>query len=89
MHASKMERSAFAAPIIPSRRLFSVLPKFRLQFRVATLRAKNRILQADPTEGTPTTVLKIEPRKWTVLRQGRITPETIRAYLPKDAELCL
>lgn len=48
-----------------------------------------RILQADPTEGTPTTVLKIEPGKWTILRQGRITPETIRAYLPKDAELCL
>lgn len=45
------------------------------------------ILQADPTEGTPTTVLKIEPTKWTILRQGRISAETIRKYLPKDAEL--
>ena len=46
-----------------------------------------RILQADPTEGTPTTVLKIEPTKWTVLRQGRISAETIRSYLPQGVDL--
>ena len=46
-----------------------------------------RILQADPTEGTPTTVLKIEPTKWTVLRQGRISAETLRSYLPQGVDL--
>ena len=46
-----------------------------------------RILQADPTEGTPTTVLKIEPTKWTILRQGRISAETIRSYLPQGVDL--
>ena len=46
-----------------------------------------RILQADPTQGTPTTVLKIEPTKWTILRQGRISAETIRSYLPQGVEL--
>ena len=46
-----------------------------------------RILQADPTDGAPTTVLKIETNAWTILRQGRVTVDTIRTYLPKGVEL--
>ena len=46
-----------------------------------------RILQPEPTQGKPTTVLKIEPLKWTVLRQGPISVDTIRGYLPAGVSL--
>ena len=46
-----------------------------------------RILQPRPTQGTPTTILKIEPRQWTILRKGPISAETIKPYLPAGVVL--
>ena len=46
-----------------------------------------RIYQVDPTQGTPTTVLKIEPNTWTILRKGPVSVETIRKYLPQGVTL--
>lgn len=45
------------------------------------------ILQKDATQGTPTTVLKIEPERWTILRQGTIGADAIRGYLPPNVSL--
>lgn len=47
-----------------------------------------KIYQQDPTMGQPTTVLKIEPTKWTILRKGPISAETLRGYLPAGVTLC-
>ena len=47
-----------------------------------------RIFQTESTQGTPTTVLKIDPTRWTVLRKGTVSVETIRGYLPQGVELC-
>ena len=47
-----------------------------------------RILQPNATDGVPTTVLKIEPTKWTILRKGPVSANTIREYLPQGVKLC-
>lgn len=47
-----------------------------------------RILQPNPTDGLPTTVLKIEENKWTILRKGPVSANTIREYLPQGVTLC-
>ena len=47
-----------------------------------------KIYQQDPTMGQPTTVLKIEPNTWTILRKGPISADTIREYLPNGVTLC-
>ncbi|MBR4985315.1 MAG: threonylcarbamoyl-AMP synthase [Proteobacteria bacterium] len=47
-----------------------------------------KIYQQDPTMGQPTTVLKIEPNTWTILRKGPISANTIREYLPNGVTLC-
>lgn len=47
-----------------------------------------RIYQSEPCQGTPTTVLKIEEKKWTILRKGPVSVETIKGYLPTGVELC-
>ncbi len=46
-----------------------------------------RILQTKTTQGQPTTILKIEPKVWTILRKGPISADTIRKYLPTGVEL--
>lgn len=46
-----------------------------------------RIIQSKPTQGTPTTILKIEPKTWTILRKGPVSVETIKRYLPSGVEL--
>lgn len=46
-----------------------------------------RILQPDPTQGQPTTVLKIEENTWTILRKGPVSAETIKGYLPAGVTL--
>ena len=46
-----------------------------------------RILQPDPTQGKPTTVLRIDADKWTILRDGPVSAETIRGYLPAGVTL--
>ncbi len=46
-----------------------------------------RILQTKPTMGTATTVLKIEPKTWTILRKGPVSADTLRKYLPAGVEL--
>ena len=46
-----------------------------------------RILQPEPTQGKPTTVVQIDPNKWTILRQGPISADTIRGYLPAGVVL--
>ncbi|MBQ4358982.1 MAG: threonylcarbamoyl-AMP synthase [Proteobacteria bacterium] len=47
-----------------------------------------KIYQQDPTMGQPTTVLKIEPNTWTILRKGPVSADTIREYLPNGVTLC-
>lgn len=47
-----------------------------------------RIMQNDATMGTPTTVLKIEPTVWTILRKGPVSAEAIKKYLPQGVSLC-
>ena len=46
-----------------------------------------RIYQQDDTQGKPTTVLKIEPETWTILRKGPVSAEAIRGYLPAGVKL--
>ena len=46
-----------------------------------------RILQTDSTQGTPTTVLKIEKTTWTILRLGTVTAEVIKRYMPSHVTL--
>lgn len=57
----------------------------RRQFRDMDLAF--RILQSEPTQGKPSTVVKIEPDKWTILRQGPVSADTIRGYLPAGVAL--
>ena len=47
-----------------------------------------RILDSQPTQGRPTTIVRIDPDKWTILREGPISAETIRGYLPQGVALC-
>lgn len=47
-----------------------------------------RVYQVDACQGMPTTVLKIEEKKWTILRKGPVSAETIKEYLPAGVELC-
>ena len=46
-----------------------------------------RIYQQKQTQGLPTTVLKIEPQTWTILRKGPVSAQTIRNYLPQGVTL--
>lgn len=46
-----------------------------------------RILQTKSTQGQATTVLKIEPTVWTILRKGPVSADTIKKYLPAGVEL--
>ena len=46
-----------------------------------------RIYQQNPTMGQPTTVLKIEPHTWTILRHGPVSADAIRGYLPPHVTL--
>lgn len=46
-----------------------------------------RILDPEPTQGQPTTIVKIEPNQWTILRKGPVSAETIRHYLPAGVSL--
>ena len=46
-----------------------------------------RIYQQRQTQGQPTTVLKIEPQTWTILRKGPVSAQTIRGYLPQGVTL--
>jgi L-threonylcarbamoyladenylate synthase len=48
-----------------------------------------RIMEADQCQGVPTTVLKIEPKTWTILRKGPVSEQTIRGYLPEGVTLCV
>ena len=47
-----------------------------------------RLLDSCPGYGTPTTIVRIEPTKWTILRVGPVSAETIRTYLPQGVALC-
>lgn len=47
-----------------------------------------RIYQSDACQGTPTTVLKIEEKTWTILRKGPVSAETIKSYMPDGVTLC-
>ena len=46
-----------------------------------------RIYQQNETLGQPTTVLKIEPNTWTILRKGPVSEAAIRGYLPAGVTL--
>ena len=46
-----------------------------------------RIYQQNETQGRPTTVLKIEPNTWTILRKGPVSAEAIRGYMPANVKL--
>ena len=46
-----------------------------------------RIYQQNQTQGQPTTILKIEPDTWTILRKGPVSAQTIRSYLPQGVTL--
>lgn len=46
-----------------------------------------RITQSMPTQGQPSTVLKIEEKKWTILRQGSLRADIIKTYLPQNVSL--
>ena len=46
-----------------------------------------RIYQQNETQGQPTTVLKIEPDTWTILRKGPVSADAIRGYMPETVRL--